>query len=54
MLSIIGADQSTMSLAPWCSVSLSLLSNPKGSKFKWILLFNECHIMIRGAVLFKL
>ena len=39
----MGADQSTMLLAAWCSVSLSLLSNWKRSKFKWTMLFNERH-----------
>jgi len=54
MLSITGADQSTMLLATWCSVSLSLLSNLKHSKFKWTQLFSERHVMIRDAVLFQL
>ena len=54
MLSITGADQSTMSLAAWCLVLLFLLSNSKGSKFKWTLLFNERHVLIRGVVLFQL
>ena len=53
MLSITGADQSTMVLAAWCLISLSLLSNSKCSKFKWTLLFNERHVPIRGAVLFQ-
>jgi len=54
MLWITGADQSTMLLAAGFSVLLSLLSNSKRSKFKWTLLFNERHVMIRGVVLFQI
>jgi len=48
------ADQSTMLLAAWCFVSLPLSSNSRSSKSKWMLLFNECHVTIKGAVLFQL
>ena len=40
MLWITGADQSTVLRAAWSS---------KRSKFKWRLLFNECHLMIKGG-----